>query len=484
MIAPEVPLAERVLAGVRWIAVLRTAAQILSWVSTLVVVRWISPGDYGLNAMLEAPLEMTLMLAALGVDSALVQAPRLLPRDLQSAFGLILIASGLLFVGWFFGGGWLAEWFAEPQLEPLCRALSGLFLLVPLRAIPNALLDRDLNFRTRAKIELIAAIVAALGTLGLAFAGVGIWALVAGIMLNRTVCTLLMMLAQPWRLWPRLGAEAWPLLAFGGVMLLSSAVTLLIGKLPALMAGPALGAQALGLYAVALQFAGMPIAKAMPVVNPVLFPAFARLSAQPVEARHYFLRAIELSSLLIFPLMVGLAVVATEFVALVLGPGWEAAALPLALLSLAMPPKLINTLFKPVIVAMGRPQLVLIGNGLTLLLLALVVMLATPYGVPGLAVAVGVLEPLALVVTLWLARPVLTLGVGALLRALRPATVGVVLMAGAVWSLKDFVAPLPLAARAALEVLWGAAVYAGAVHFFFREVSARARRLLSGAGSG
>ena len=57
MIAPELPLAQRVLAGVRWIAVLRTAAQILSWVSTLVVVRWISPGDYGLNAMLEAPLE-------------------------------------------------------------------------------------------------------------------------------------------------------------------------------------------------------------------------------------------------------------------------------------------------------------------------------------------------------------------------------------------------------------------------------------------
>ena len=481
MNAPNARFAEHVLAGVRWIAALRSAAQLVSWLATLVVVRWVSPADYGLNAMLEAPLEMSLMLGVLGLDSALVQAPRLAPRQLESAFFLILVASLALFVGWFFGGVWLAQWFAEPALEPLCRALSGLFLLVPLRAIPNALMDREMQFKVRAQIELAASLLAAATTLTLALLGFGIWALVAGILLSRTLLTVLMMLAHPWFVWPRPGPDANALLGFGALMVLSSALTLLAGKLASLMAGPQLGAHALGLYAVALQFAWLPIAKAMPVVNPVLFPAFARLGGQTGAAVHYFTRAVELSALLVFPLMLGLAAIAPAFVALVLGPTWQDAAIPLALLSASMPFKLLVSLLKPVLGALGRPRRVVLINLVTVLLIAVAVPLALPHGVNGLALAALVIEPLVLGCALWLAREVMPVTPRALWRALRPALVAGTVMVLAVWGWQQRADGLPLAIALGGGVAVGALCYGACLQLAFPEVSARARRLLLGA---
>ena len=64
----------KVLYGARWSAMLRVTGQMVSWLSTIIVVRFIRPEDYGLNAMLEAPLELLMLVSAFGLDLALVGA--------------------------------------------------------------------------------------------------------------------------------------------------------------------------------------------------------------------------------------------------------------------------------------------------------------------------------------------------------------------------------------------------------------------------
>ena len=59
----------KILSGARWSIVFRLVAQIISWVSTIVVVRFITPDDYGLNTMLRAPLELLLLLSTPGPES-------------------------------------------------------------------------------------------------------------------------------------------------------------------------------------------------------------------------------------------------------------------------------------------------------------------------------------------------------------------------------------------------------------------------------
>ena len=95
---------EKVLSGARWSAILRLAGQIVSWLSTIMVVRFISPEDYGLNAMLEAPLELLMLFSTFGLDLALVRSENIEQDELRSVFGWLLVINGLLFLAYFFGG--------------------------------------------------------------------------------------------------------------------------------------------------------------------------------------------------------------------------------------------------------------------------------------------------------------------------------------------------------------------------------------------
>src|SRR5574340_828144 len=143
-------IVEKILFGARWATILRLTGQIISWLSTIVVVRFISPEDYGLNAMLEAPLELMALLCTFGLDLALVRTKNVEETELRSVFGWLLVINGLLFLAYFFGSSLIAIYFGEPRLEPLAKVLAFVFLLVPFRVVPNALLDRNLKFKLRA----------------------------------------------------------------------------------------------------------------------------------------------------------------------------------------------------------------------------------------------------------------------------------------------------------------------------------------------
>ena len=78
---------DKILSGARWAVTLRLIGQAISWLSTIIVVRFISPADYGLNAMLEAPAELLMLLSTLGLDLALVRAKKVREDELRSVFG-------------------------------------------------------------------------------------------------------------------------------------------------------------------------------------------------------------------------------------------------------------------------------------------------------------------------------------------------------------------------------------------------------------
>ena len=424
---------QKILTGARAAVMLRLAAQTFSWVSTFIVVRFISQHDYGLNTMLEAPMELMLLVSTLGLDVALVQSRKLEAQALRSTFGWLLLLNLALFLAYFLGGPLLAAYFREPGLDALAKTLAFVFVLVPFRVIPNALLDRELKFKVRAQIELVSAVAAAVLTLALAVAGAGVWALVAGTLANRALQAAILMVRHPWWVRPELDlAVVRGLIAFGGAAAGASAAALLAAKSVHFIAGPALGAAQLGLFALAMQFAMLPLAKLMPVIAQTLLPAFAKFQDDRPLAAHYLEKALGIAALALFPVMIGMACVADLFVAVVLGPHWTAAAAPLALISLIMPLRMITLFLRPVMIGMGRADLALKSS---LTMLALVPPLAAfgvQFGVMGLVAAWLIAEPLVGMNALRLGRGALPLSPARLARHLFPALACVALMAGTV----------------------------------------------------
>lgn len=471
----------RVLSGARWAMMIRMAAQIVSWLSTIIVVRFISTHDYGLNAMLEAPLELLFLLSTFGLDMALVRAKHIGEEELRSVFGWLLVVNILLFLAYFFGGSLLAAYFHEPRLELLSRVLAFIFLLVPFRVIPNALLDRELKFKLKALAELIASTVTTLVTLVLAVQGAGIWALVGGVLTNRVLLAVLLMSVQPWLIRPSFKFSiARGMFAFGGIMALASAVAIVGNMLPVWIAGPKLGTEMLGVFAVSMSFALLPLAKIMPVLIPIIFPAFAKFQGQPVAVAHYLEKMVNIASLVLLPVIIGIACVSEEFVMLVMGEHWKMSIIPLALLSLAVPFRAVASLFRQVMGGIGYAQTALISVVIYLLIFFPLVMLGANYGIYGVVLAVVLTEPIVTLATIQMSKRAIDTSLLKISICTRPAVISSAIMAVAVLSIKVVLLHQSELIRLIFEVLAGVVVYGVVLRVFFSSHLDGALRLLLG----
>src|SRR5690606_25017428 len=103
----------------------------------------------------------------------------------------------------------------------------------------------------------------------------------------------------------------------------------------------------LGIYAVALHLALLPMAKAMPLINEVAYPMYAAIRHDQKEYDRIFCYIFRIVTVFSFPLFYGIAAVAEDAVMLILGEKWHATVLPLQLILLTIPLRLVTNLFTP-----------------------------------------------------------------------------------------------------------------------------------------
>ena len=172
-------LRKQVVSSLAWLATARLSGQLITWTSTIVVMRLLAPADYGLVAMAMVPIGLIQLMEALGMGSALVQKEELERQMIEKVFVLLLLFNLALFLLNYLAAPAIATFFEEPQLRPMSRVLGLTFPLNSLSTVPDSLLRRDMRFRRKSIVVLISMVAHAAVTLGLAFSGFGVWALVA-----------------------------------------------------------------------------------------------------------------------------------------------------------------------------------------------------------------------------------------------------------------------------------------------------------------
>jgi O-antigen/teichoic acid export membrane protein len=466
----ELELRRKVISGLKWSTVLKFASQIISWVSTLVVVRYLTPDDYGLNAMLEVPVEVGMLLGGWGMYAALIQKKQTPAQDLAAVFGFLLLVNGLIFAALLLSADMIAAYFKDERLVQLVWAISVIFLLLPFRTIPNALLDQRLDFKRRSQVDLGASICGALLSLVLAVLGAGVWALVASVIANYAIRAIVLMFIEPWIVRPTLKlAPIKPLLLTGTLILLNSVIFIATGKSLDLVAAPALGAYTIGLFAVAQQLALMPISRLMPIINQTLYPAFARLSDDTEQARIYLLKSIEFSSIVIFPLTIGMACVSRDLIECLFGEKWLPMQTALTLLGLIMPVMLVRQLCAAPLNAMGHARTSLWINIAIFLIQLAGVFIAVQHGLPGLIALVVLLQPLALLITYLMSRRIYLIRPVELVLATWPATLSVGIMAFALTGINLAIPAWTGIPALACKIALGGLLYGLALRLLFRE---------------
>src|SRR5437016_4606056 len=227
----------------------------------------------------------------------------------------------------------LGRFFHAPQLPLVVVAMSTTFVITSFKTVPLALLQRDLRFKTLAFIDLSQALVLAISMVGFAVAGFRYWTLVCGGVLSALISTgAILRLRRAPLAWPR-RTSLKPAITLSSNVLISRLCWYTSSNADFLVAGRILGKAALGFYNVGWTLASVPVDKVTALVGQVT-PAFlSAVQTDHAALRRYLLRITEGIALITFPLGLGLALVAQDFVLVILGSKWSATIAPLRLLA-------------------------------------------------------------------------------------------------------------------------------------------------------
>lgn len=462
-------LREQVRSAVIWRSGAQIAGQVIAWLSTFLVIRILSPSDYGLFAMTQVILVLLNMLNGYGLASALIQRAEAGERAQRQLFGmLILLNVGL--GGLQFAMAPLAGlYFRHPEVIPLLRVQALLYLTTPFIAFPYALLARQMDFKKQASVNLLSAVAGAVTALGGAMGGLGVWTLVAApLALFTTRAVGMMAAARAW-VWPSFDFRgARDMARYGGLMAAGQAFWFIHSQADVFIAGRMLDAHWLGIYTTSLFLTQILVSKFVPPLNDVAFSAYARIHNDSESVAGPFLTAVRTIMLVALPCYFGLAVTAEPLVHVVLGPKWIEAGPIVAILALAMPFVTLMALFAPASDARGRPEVSLRTGLFGAIILPVGFVAGVQWGVAGLATSWLIAYPLYTLAGALVTLPAIGVRMRDLLAELQVPLLASLAMALVLLILDRTLPPLADGLHLAILVAAGGAAYVGWLLLFAR----------------
>jgi len=248
------------------------------------------------------------------------------------------------------------------------------------------------------------------------------------------------------------------LFAFGGYVALSKFLMFLYLSADTAIGGRVLGKEQIGYYSVGMNLASLPLLRITVMLNEIAFPAFARLQDERERVGDILLQSVRLLSMFAFPVFWGIAAVAPEIVNVFLGAKWAPAILPLQLLSLVMPVRMIGQLMSPTLQGVGKVKLVVLNQLFACLVMIAAFLVGVQFGIVGLSLAWVIAFPVIFLVNLTTWLPVVRLRATQLLGAMGRSALAGVGMIAAVAGLRS-AAGLDGPYALLLLVLVGAASY-------------------------
>lgn len=478
-------LKSQVLSGLGWKAGAKLLGQLVSWAITIFVIRLLAPSDYGLLAMAAIFVSFLTLMTELGLEPAMVQSKTLEEGNIRNIFGLLLMIDGSLCALLFLAAPSAASFFNEPRLIEILRVLAFQFILMAFTTIPSAMLRRRMNFKLQSIVELTATIVSGVTTLGLALAGKGVWALVLGNLAGALALMIASNIAIPSFRLPRLSmAGTHDLLRFGGNVTFTRIIWFIYTQADIFIASKLLGKEAVGIYSVSMHLASLPSQKLSAVINQVAFPAFAQIQSDPQRVASNVLLALRVICFITFPICFGMSSVAPELVQVVLGPNWIAATLPLLLICLVIPLRLLSTALTSTTDGLGRPDVTFKTVITAVVVMPIAFLLGCKFGSTGLALAWVIGFPIVFFENLKRILPIIGVSWHQFFDTLLPPVAVSVGMFAAVtgirWLLADRV---PILAQLAVLIVSGAAAYVVLSYLFNRDGLTEATGLIKRKGN-
>lgn len=381
-------LKESAVKGLKWSSASRFGQQLLQFITLVLLARLLAPEDFGLMASAMVVIGFINVFRDLGISAALIQKKEISDELFSSVFWLSLWAGGLLMIMLIIFSSFIANFFNAEALDSILKVLSISFLFSGLSVVHQALLEKELNFKSIAKYELFATLLAAITSITMALFNFGVWSLVFQNLVFTFTVSLLFWINSSHK--PRFlfkWIEIKSIANFSGNLAGFNILNYFVRNADYILIQKFLGEQQLGYYTLAYRLMLYPLKNISAVITRVMFPVLSKIQDENEKFRQVYSKVVNSIALLSFPLMLGLLAVSDNFVHVIFGAKWEPV---ITLIFILAPLGLLQSIYSPagvIFQAKGRTDLWFRWGLLTGVLFITAFWIGLKWGIIGIASA-------------------------------------------------------------------------------------------------
>lgn len=337
----EQSLKDKTVKGVGWSAADTFLGHGVTFLVGIVLARLLSPAEYGLIGIV---LIFTTILSGIvdsGFSTALIRKKDANDEDYNTMFITNMAISLLLYGLLCLGAPAIAFFFERPELVSLTRATGLILILQALSLTQVTILTKRIDFKTKTKASLIAAVTSGLIGICMAFMGFGVWSLVGQKLSNTLLYSLCLWSLNRW--WPNFTFSCnsfrymW---GFGWRIMVSGLLDQTWGQLYQVVVGKFYSPATLGQYTRSREYASIFSSNFQAIIGRVSYPVLAEVQDDQGRMISAYRRIIKVTMFVTAVCMISLGAIAEPLIYCLIGSKWHQAAtfLPLICISMSMYP--------------------------------------------------------------------------------------------------------------------------------------------------
>lgn len=374
-------LKKKTVNGLLWSCIERFSVQGVQFGISIIMARILTPKDYGLIGMLTIFIALSQSLIDSGFSQALIRKQDRTEVDNSTVFYFNIVVSFLLYGLLYVLAPYVSEFYNVPELTSLMRVVCISIIFVSLSVVQRAHLTGKLDFKAQAKASLMAAVISGVVGVWMAYQGYGVWSLAIQQILSQCLNTFFLWIVSEWR--PAV-VYSWSsfrsLFSFGSKLMAVGVIDTLYHNIFAIIIGKVFSAASLGFYTRAQSFSDLPSSNITGILQRVTYPVLCSIQDDDERLASVYRRFLKLSAFVMFPLMVGLASVATPLVLVLLGVQWGFTAVLLQIICFSMMWYPIHSINLNLLQVKGRSDLFLKLEIIKKIFLVIMLVITVPMG--------------------------------------------------------------------------------------------------------
>lgn len=426
--------------GLFWSSVERFSNQGVQFVFSIILARLLSPSDYGIIAMVTIFFAVAQSFVDSGFSNALVRKTDRVEEDLSTCFYFNIGVGIIAYIVLFLIASLVANFYSQPILSPIIRITGLGVILNSLCVVQQALFTIKIDFKSQAKITLSATVISGIVGIILAYQGYGIWALVWQGVASSIVRMGLLWLMSKWR--PRTGFSKSSfnyLFGYGSKLLASGLLDTIYNNIYPIVIGKFYNPAQLGNYSRALGWAQLPSANITSILQRVTFPVLSAIQDDTLRLQNSYRRLLKLSAFIVFPLMMGLAAIASPLIRVILTAKWDGCVLYLQILCFALMLYPIHAINLNLLQVKGRSDIFLRLEIIKKIIGVVILIITIPLGITAMCLGMVFSSIICLIVNTYYTSRFIDVGLLTQLKDLRIILINSLVMGGGIYILTSFI---------------------------------------------